>query len=74
MAISPEPVGKQKIGITEDEWRDDPEALAEWDAWINSLEPLEFTAEELKENEEWRKKMKEFNIEAVRRQFAEEPM
>ena len=35
-----------KIGITESEWRDDPASSAEWEAWLKTIEPLEFTPEE----------------------------
>jgi hypothetical protein len=61
-----------KIGLDESEWRDDPEALADWKAWLQTIEPVEFTPEEAaiaRFNEE----MRRFNIEAVRRQMQESP-
>jgi hypothetical protein len=36
------PMAPGKIGIDESEWRDDAEALADWDAWIQTIEPIEF--------------------------------
>ena len=30
-----------RIGITESEWRDDPEALADWDGWLKALAQLD---------------------------------
>ena len=60
-----------KIGIDESEWRDDAEALADWDAWIKTVEPLEFTPQEEAEMKAFDAKMRAFNIEAVRRQMEE---
>jgi hypothetical protein len=60
-----------KIGIDESEWRDDAEALADWKHWIETFEPLEFTPEEEAEMKAFAAKMREFNIEAVRRQMEE---
>ena len=60
-----------KIGIDESEWRDDAESLADWDAWIKTVEPLEFTPEEEAEMKSFAAKMRQFNIEAVRRQMEE---
>lgn len=59
----------EKIGIDESEWRDDPESLAAWDAWMKTIEPLEYTPEEEAEMESFAAKMREYNIEAVRRQM-----
>lgn len=60
-----------KIGIDESEWRDDPESLADWDAWIKTVKPLEYTPEEEAEMNSFAAKMRAFNIEAVRRQMEE---
>ena len=58
-----------KIGIDESEWRDDAESLADWDAWIKTIEPLEFTPEEEIEMKAFASKMRQFDIEAVRLQM-----
>jgi hypothetical protein len=34
-------VAQQRIGIDESEWRDDPAALADWEAWIKAIEPID---------------------------------
>ena len=34
------PIPVEKIGIDEPEWRDDPEALADWEAWLKTIEPI----------------------------------
>lgn len=39
------PVGTGKIGLTESEWRDDAEALADWAAWLDTIEPVAFAAD-----------------------------
>ena len=62
-----------KVGLDESEWRDDPEALADWDAWIRTFEPLEFTAEEEAAHARFAEQMRRFNLEAVRRQMQEGP-
>jgi hypothetical protein len=51
-----------RIGLDESEWRDDPEAVAEWLRWYNDLEPLEFTPEEESEIAAWRQKRKELEL------------
>jgi hypothetical protein len=59
----------EKIGLTEAEWRDDPEAIAEWSAWLKTIEPLEYTDEERASIEQFEREFRKFNIEAVRRQM-----
>ena len=42
-----EPISSsEKIGIDESEWRDDPESIAEWIAWVDTIEPLVLNEEE----------------------------
>jgi hypothetical protein len=64
----------EKIGLDESEWRDDPASLADWDAWLNTIEPLEFTPEEAAAFAEFEAEMRRFNIEAVRQQMDKEPL
>jgi hypothetical protein len=59
-------IGAEKIGIDESEWRDDPESLADWQAWLKTIEPIEWGAFD-QFDEEFRR----FNIEAVRKQMEE---
>src|SRR4051812_2621264 len=56
----------EKIGIDESEWRDDPAALADWAAWIETIEPLEFTPEEVVRFAEFDEQMRRHNVEAAR--------
>jgi hypothetical protein len=72
--IEPLPDVPEKIGLDESEWRDDPGSLADWEAWIKTIEPLEFTAEEIVAFARFREKMRHYNIEAVRRQMEEGPL
>jgi hypothetical protein len=44
--VAVRPVSPGKIGIDEAEWRDDPAALADWEAWIKTIEPIELGPEE----------------------------
>jgi hypothetical protein len=59
----------EKIGIDESEWRDDPAALADWDTWLQSIEPLELTPEEVAEQTRFGEEMRRYNIETVRKQM-----
>ena len=65
------PLSRGKIGIRESEWRDDPEALADWDRWIQRIEPIELTPEERAEHERFEEEFRRYNIEAVRKQMEE---
>jgi hypothetical protein len=56
-----------KIGIDESEWRDDAEALADWAAWLDTIEPIDFA-----EPDPFDEQFRRFNVEAVRRQMFEE--
>ena len=69
--IEPVSAAAEKIGLDEAEWRDDPESLADWEAWLQTLEPLQFTPEEETEIARFREEMRRFNIEAVRREMEE---
>ena len=65
-----EPVStKARIGLDESEWTDDAAALADWEAWIHTIEPLELTEEEERDMERYREQVRQFNLEAVRRQM-----
>ena len=68
------PWPNEKIGLTEAEWRDDPEARADWSTWLKSLEPMDFTAEDQAESDRFNEEFVRFNLEAVRKQMAEEPL
>ena len=59
-----------RIGIDEAEWREDAGSLADWEAWIAMLEPLEYTPEEEAALARFDLEASRFNVEAVRRQMA----
>jgi hypothetical protein len=59
-----------KIGLDESEWRDDAEALAAWDAWLPTVEPLVLIDEERAAFASYREELRKYNLEAVRRQMA----
>ena len=67
--IEPMTAPSEKIGIDESEWRDDPDSLADWAAWIQTIEPLEFTPEEARRIAEFDRQMRRYNLEVVRRQM-----
>jgi hypothetical protein len=68
--VEPVPAGGERIGLDESEWRNDPAALADWEAWIQTIEPLELTAEEQAAHARFEEEFRRFNIEAVRKRMA----
>ena len=58
VVIEPTDSPTDKIGLDESEWRDDSAALADWEAWIQTFEPLEFTTEEARGIAEFDEKMR----------------
>ena len=57
------------IGIDESQWRDNPDSLADWDTWIKTIEPLEFTSEERTRIDQFDQQMQRYNVDAVKRQM-----
>jgi hypothetical protein len=72
--VEPLLAGGDKIGLDESEWRDDAAGLADWEAWIKTVEPLEYTPEEEAAFARFGEAMRRFNVEAVRRQMEEGPI
>jgi hypothetical protein len=68
LLVEPLPVG-EKIGLDESKWEDSSDALADWEAWIKTIEPMEYTEEELADLVRYREEYRRFNIEAVRKQM-----
>ncbi len=69
VVVEPLPVTAFKIGLDESEWRDDPASLADWDAWLPTIEPLEFTPEEKTAFTQFESQMRQYNIDGVRREM-----
>jgi hypothetical protein len=55
-------VGPNSIGVSDEDWSNSPEAVADWLAWYDSLEPLEFTSEERTDLAALCQKVKEYTI------------
>jgi hypothetical protein len=62
LTIEPEPAETGFLGVREEDWSNSPEAIGAWLAWYDSLEPLEFTADEQSDLAAWRLKVKEYTI------------
>jgi hypothetical protein len=58
-----------RVGLTDDEWRDDPESIAAWVASVERIEPLVWAAGEREDYECFRSKQRQVNVDAVRRQM-----
>ena len=69
LLVEPLDSNGEKIGLTEEEWKDSAEALADWEAWIKTIEPLEYTDEERESMARYREEFRRFNLEAVRKQM-----
>lgn len=50
VVVQLQPVGDQ-TGMKESDWEESPEAITDWLAWLDSLEPLVFSDQELAELE-----------------------
>lgn len=57
------PVGR--LGISESEWCDGPDAIAEWSAWLKTIEPIEFA-----DGDKFEDEFRRANVEAVRVQMS----
>jgi len=57
--------------MTEEEQGDDPESVQKWIDDLQATPPLPMTPEQEADMIAWRRKVKEFNLEAVRRQMEE---
>jgi hypothetical protein len=59
----------EKIGLDESQWRNDPRSIADWIAWVDTIQPLILTDDERAELKRYRAEQRRFNIEAVRKQM-----
>lgn len=58
-------------GITEEDWRDDPDSIAAWITAVERIEPAIWQPGEREAVEQFRSQQREFNIESVRKQMQE---
>ena len=54
LMVEPVMANDKKMGLTEEEWRDDPAAIAAWEAGVRSIEPPEYSDEERAEMARYR--------------------
>ena len=73
LRVEPVESNFEQIGMSESEWGDDPESIAEWIAAVQKFEPLIRSEEEREDYDRYREKCRQFNIEAVRQQMASDP-
>jgi hypothetical protein len=69
LLVEPIMGNENKLGLTEEEWRDDPASIAAWEIGVRSIEPPEYSAEERAEMARYREEYRRYNLEAVRRQM-----
>jgi hypothetical protein len=73
LLVEPILPNQEKIGLSEEEWRDDPESIAAWIAAVEKIEPMIWGEGELEEYERYRREYRQFNIQAVRKQMEAMP-
>lgn len=64
LLVEPEPSSEFRF-MTEEEQGDDPESIARWLRWYDSLEPLTVTPEEEAELAAWRQRVKDYTIASM---------
>jgi hypothetical protein len=69
LIVEPVPTSRETIGVSEGNWRDDPESIAEWVEVVRSIPPMIWEPGEREEYERYRQNVREFNLEAVRKQM-----
>jgi hypothetical protein len=60
---------EERVGLTEEEWGDDPASIAAWETGARSIETPEYSDEEQAEMARYREECRRYNLEAVRRQM-----
>jgi hypothetical protein len=73
LLVEPIVPGGEKVGLTEEEWRDDPESIAAWVAAVERIEPLVWADEEGEAYRRYREASRQFNVDAVRKQMEQMP-
>jgi len=71
LLVEPLDLNGEKIGLTEEDWKDDAASVAAWIEAVNKIEPMIWAEGEQEEYERYRKEFRDFNIEAVRKQMEE---
>jgi hypothetical protein len=69
LLVEPIVTREEIIGMSEEEWRDDPESIAAWIAAVEKIQPFVWAEGEREEYERYRQESREFNIAAVRKQM-----
>jgi hypothetical protein len=69
LVVEPVDTHGDKTGLDESEWTDDSAAMNDWDSWLTTIEPLVLTPNERAAFAAFEAKMREHNLDAVRRQM-----
>ncbi len=73
LVVEPIATNGAEIGLSEDQWREDPESIAAWVAAVEQIEPLIWENGEREEFERYDADQSRFNIEAVRKKMHDPP-
>jgi hypothetical protein len=69
LVVEPIATNGANVGLTEDEWRDDPESFAAWVAAVERIEPLAWADGVEEGQERYRANHRQLNIDSVRNQM-----
>jgi hypothetical protein len=73
LVVEPVLTSQEKIGLSDEQWRDDPESIAAWIEAVEKIEPMIWKEGEREVFERYREAQRQFNIEAVRKQMEDMP-
>lgn len=65
-----EPVLTLPLGLQESQWRSDVQAIADWEAWLATVQPRMLTNQEQADLAAYEAEHRRFNLDAVRQQMA----
>ncbi len=68
-----EPIADNELVPGDDDWGDDPESIEAWAAAVDKIEPMIWEPGEREEFEAFREKVRQYTLEAVRKQMDQMP-
>ncbi|HWB13859.1 MAG TPA: hypothetical protein VG826_31825 [Pirellulales bacterium] len=71
LVVEPIAPNGAQMGLTEDQWRDDPDSIKAWVVAVEQIEPLIWKPGEREELDRHIRLQGDFNIDAVRKQMEE---
>ena len=73
LKVMPEVSNDDEVVPGDNAWGDDAESFGEWAAAVDKIEPMVWAEGEREEFEAFREQVRQYTLEAVRKQMAEMP-